>query len=585
MIKGRLVIFLLFITLSVSSSNIDSLVYLLDKQEGREKMNTLINLYESYKNSEPYKAIETIKEAIQIAENSENANIKCTVYNKLGNVYTDLGLNFPALDAYYSALKYSKESTDPVAYPYSLIDVGNVYYAIGNNSMAIEYYKNSIEIFERQKDVLGLAVANNNIGLVNINMKKYQEALDYFLKAYKYRQELGGIDVLAHSNLHISDAYLNLKQYEKAIEHLRIADELYEKANNFRSKAIVASRLGDIYMAEKKYPIALQSFLRASQLFKQQNIYIWIVRSNLSLAKVYIMLNNNLLAATYAEEALKKSKENNFSQYLSELMEILANIYYSTGQVDKAYKYRQQQNIVTDSLRRANENQQFTNLQFSVETFKNRLERERLNNEIQKRNTQRNYLIVIMALIISVFVLVISRYKLKQKQEHLEHIRQEELAAFEIRHREDENDSLHRELELRERELTSKSMGGVKNEEFISDIVKELQDLDVKKENREKVQYIIDRLKHNLKEDSWEEFEMRFAKVHQNFNTKLAELYPDLTPNERRLCAFLRLNMTTKEISSITYQSSKSIDVARSRLRKKMKMPREENLICYLANF
>ena len=58
--------------------------------------------------------------------------------------------------------------------------------------------------------------------------------------------------------------------------------------------------------------------------------------------------------------------------------------------------------------------------------------------------------------------------------------------------------------------------------------------------------------------------------------------YTKLLRNEKKLCAFLRLNMTTKEISAITYQSVNSITVARSRLRKKLGIDKDENLIAYL---
>ena len=68
-------------------------------------------------------------------------------------------------------------------------------------------------------------------------------------------------------------------------------------------------------------------------------------------------------------------------------------------------------------------------------------------------------------------------------------------------------------------------------------------------------------------------------------NQKLLEKYPDLTANELRLCAFLKLNMNTKEISAVTYQSTNSIDTARSRLRQKLGIKKDDNLIAFLSQF
>jgi len=89
-------------------------------------------------------------------------------------------------------------------------------------------------------------------------------------------------------------------------------------------------------------------------------------------------------------------------------------------------------------------------------------------------------------------------------------------------------------------------------------------------------------MKLNVDNTVWNEFEVRFQQVHRDFYQKLTERYPDLTPNEIKICAFLKLNMTTKDISAITFQTVKSIQVARNRLRKKMGIDREENLIALL---
>jgi DNA-binding CsgD family transcriptional regulator len=72
--------------------------------------------------------------------------------------------------------------------------------------------------------------------------------------------------------------------------------------------------------------------------------------------------------------------------------------------------------------------------------------------------------------------------------------------------------------------------------------------------------------------------------VHQEFYQRLNEMFPDLTPNEKKLAAFLRLNMTTKDISAITYQSTDSIKIARSRLRHKLGLTQDDNLIAFLES-
>jgi DNA-binding CsgD family transcriptional regulator len=84
----------------------------------------------------------------------------------------------------------------------------------------------------------------------------------------------------------------------------------------------------------------------------------------------------------------------------------------------------------------------------------------------------------------------------------------------------------------------------------------------------------------------WDEFEIRFLKTHAGFFDNLLSAYPGLTVNERRLCAFLRLDMTTKEIAVITGQSIRAIEIARTRLRKKLNLTEtEKSLFEELSSF
>jgi DNA-binding CsgD family transcriptional regulator len=86
--------------------------------------------------------------------------------------------------------------------------------------------------------------------------------------------------------------------------------------------------------------------------------------------------------------------------------------------------------------------------------------------------------------------------------------------------------------------------------------------------------------RENTSKTIWEEFEHRFIAVNPEFYQTLLQSFPDLTQNEKRLCAFLKLNMNTKEISTITGQTPHSINVARTRLRKKLGLSNSEVCTC-----
>lgn len=83
----------------------------------------------------------------------------------------------------------------------------------------------------------------------------------------------------------------------------------------------------------------------------------------------------------------------------------------------------------------------------------------------------------------------------------------------------------------------------------------------------------------------WDEYENLFNKVHSRFFTYLNVDFPTLTVNEKKLCAYYRMNLTTKQIATITYTSHGAIRIARNRLRKKIQLPKEVSLSSFLQNY
>jgi len=125
----------------------------------------------------------------------------------------------------------------------------------------------------------------------------------------------------------------------------------------------------------------------------------------------------------------------------------------------------------------------------------------------------------------------------------------------------------------------------IRKNEFIENISEKLKNttLGKEEENQNLIESVIYELDKSSSNDLWKEFEIRFQEVHGDFYNRLINNYPDLTPNEQKLCAFLFLKMSTKEIASITYQSYESLRTARYRLRKKLGISRDENLVAFLT--
>jgi DNA-binding CsgD family transcriptional regulator len=142
-------------------------------------------------------------------------------------------------------------------------------------------------------------------------------------------------------------------------------------------------------------------------------------------------------------------------------------------------------------------------------------------------------------------------------------------------------------LLIKDKELATNIMNLINKNELINNISEKLLEVKtaISPDSQQAVQKVVLDLQSSVQPELWQEFDYRFKQVHERFYNVLTEKFPDLTPNERRLCAFLKLNMTTKEISAITHQNAKSIDVARTRLRKKLNLTgTDQNLVLFLEN-
>jgi DNA-binding CsgD family transcriptional regulator len=149
-----------------------------------------------------------------------------------------------------------------------------------------------------------------------------------------------------------------------------------------------------------------------------------------------------------------------------------------------------------------------------------------------------------------------------------------------------EKEKISEELDYKNKELTTNVLYLLKKNEMIASISQQLNVLMAKmgEESTRNLRGIINQLDKETEEiDAWKEFELRFKEVHSDFYQKLSRDYPLLTAQELRLCAFLRLNMTNKEIASITFQTTESLKTARYRLRKKLGIDRDENLVAFLT--
>lgn len=169
-----------------------------------------------------------------------------------------------------------------------------------------------------------------------------------------------------------------------------------------------------------------------------------------------------------------------------------------------------------------------------------------------------------------VLELEISRIKLEREKEEIKK----------------DKDLLEEDVIHKSKELANYTMLLVKKRELLSDIHEELKEIKEAVRNdasRQKLRDLLKKINFNLAdEEHLQVFESNFERVHHEFFTELKTNFPDLTQKELRLCAFVRMNLTNKEIASILNISVRGVETARYRLRKRLSLNHEEDMAGFL---
>ena len=149
-----------------------------------------------------------------------------------------------------------------------------------------------------------------------------------------------------------------------------------------------------------------------------------------------------------------------------------------------------------------------------------------------------------------------------------------------------EQDKLQLEIKNRNQELAFSTYTNIKKNDLLINLknhIFKLNDVKKEKELSPKMSSIVKRIDVELKESyDWVKFEFHFKKSNPDFFIKLNDLHPHLTPNDIRICAFIKLNIPTKQMASLLNINPKSLEMTRYRLRKKLALADRTNLYSYI---
>jgi len=578
--------FLILSTYSYSQEKkADSLRSLINiSNNSKQKTSLYFTISEVYKNIDLDSSIYYANLGLKLSQKSNYKIGIAQISTKLGSYYIKQNNLDSAKVAYSRARNYFRKTDSLFSYTQNTMRLGNINLAQNNHIEALKLYQECLTISRENTFNTLIPHLYNNIGLVYKQIEEFDDAKDNFNNAYNLFLEnedeanyvyplynIALIESIIGNDEDAINGFLNLTSYHLKTENWVSLASLYNSISEIYLKN------GDNKRAREYLEMALNAMEDKSDSFNSGPSSFYKASIYTNAAKLYFKESEINLAKKYAFKGIKVSIDNSYKRNVFKSAKILAEIYDNEKRTDSSLNYHKVYIDYYEQHQDEDDIKMLTKLKMQNEfdEILKQKEIERIYQKAAYKNRELRFIGVAGFAVLMAIILVLLFINQKNKNAKLK-LKEENLLL--------EKKKLNQDLDYKKKELVSNMMYLMEKNEFITTISKKLIELkpDAKRDNKDLIQQIINEIRVNSSTKMWEEFEMRFKEVHKDFYNELHKTHPDLTLNEVKICAFLKLNMSTKEISAITHQSVKSINMARFRLRKKLHIDRDENLIGYL---
>lgn len=502
-------------------------------------------------------------------KNAKEDTVKITALLDMSAYYANI--NYAQAIAYaHQALEIAQQEDLPAQQARANNLMANYFLAMGDYKSATVHYFESFKYYESTRDSIRMASMCNNLGAMYDRLNEFDKALEYYLRAQTLLNQLTSekkINTLPSLYNNIGNIYQSKHDIPAAKQYYEKALQLALESNKKNVQGIAYNNLGKLYFTDlKDFDKGLEYLTKGLAVRKETGDKGAIAKSYNALANYYLVTQDFDKAKEATEQTLALAKETGSIEMQKFAYSTLSEIEEKQGRYRESLEAFKKFKELSDSIQSELASGEIAKLQLQYDFEKAEQVREA---ELQKTRFRYITTIVVLGvgLIITVLIIVIVRNRARQTE-----LKRKNLAQ---------------DVEIKNKELTTNVMYLIRKNELINSVAERLLKLqsNLKTENHKVVHDIILELQKEADNDSWKEFELRFNQVHSEFYKNLRQLYPGLSPTEEKLCAFLRLNMSSKEIAAITQQSIKSVEVARARLRKKLNLTNTtSNLVTHLSN-
>lgn len=408
-----------------------------------------------------------------------------------------------------------------------------------------------------------------------------EKAKEYFLKCISIAQKNDFTETLGNAYAGLGGAYLqNLTNVDSAFFYTEKSLSIFSADSSLNS-SIPSNNMGYLLILNKEYSEALGFLNHALDHSVRHNRYNVQATVANNLAKVYLALGN-LSKAKYNNMQSRAICEKHDLPYTMEQTYLLgAKIYEADGDFKRAYEEHQLAFQIHDSIFNNIETVDYINeLEKQFEEERNRnlnLKNEQKIKELELAEAKKNrYLVLLVSILLVISVLVVfvvyrfkTRNKLLKQQIEIDAIKQTKLV---------------KETTQKESRIKDYSLLNLENTLFVEELDKKLKDLQKQIGASNENMIALKRLTTNYKSanKSKKFLHEEMDEYNRQFFVKLRESYPSLSKTELNLAVFIRLKLSSKEISAFMNVEPKTINVYKYRMKQKMGVAKGDSLEKFL---
>lgn len=458
-----------------------------------------------------------------------------------------IGISYWARDVYDSAILYyldALEHYESVNLKRGIaminLNIGTIYDDIGQPERGKSYLLKSIEVIRQENDSVNLGRGLNNIAVIYGNLGMRDSAIHYFKETMQIRKALD-------DSVGVARAFNN------------IADLYFDNGPNLKSEDVI---------------VVYRNLVEAMKYIEEGDDNNVLTTIFANMGKSLMELGRMSEAESYLEKALGLAKELDSKASQQLIYTYMRQLAEKKNDFEEALDYYKREVQLDREQRSAEiaEKIDLLNVQYETERKERQLAELEKQQAIDK-GVQNTVVTASIGFLIITSLVFYSYYQRSRKSKLANELSLQKLKE---------------EISEKNKEITSYTMSFLQKNQLMEEVKEKVDELrkntspDALKELT-RIKKIVDNTFRS--DEEWKTFQLTFDQMHDGFFKQLKDQYADISNAELKLCALLRLNMNLKESAKVLGIAPDSVKTSRYRLRKKLGLKTEENLVDFLIRF